>query len=228
MMLCSYAYLFCVLCYLYFMSKMDFIEQLRQPTAEHPLRILMSACLTGITCGYDGTANGTYPSALQLLKYPTVKIVTFCPEEFSFGAPRAMCDIYGGVGADVLDGKAKVLADTGEDWSEGMIKGAEAMLAVAQQHQIELAVMMDISAACGSQVIYDGNRFAPDKKYQIGTGVSAALLLRHGFKVIAQRDFASLERLYHKLDSSHIINVAAIDHHQTAWYREYFGVGKGE
>lgn len=210
--------------YLQVMTKLDYIKQLRQPTTEQPLRLLMSACLAGITCGYDGTANGTYPSALQLLNYPNVKIVTFCPEEFSFGSPRAMCDIYGGVGADVLDGKARVLAASGEDWSEGMIKGAEAMLAVAQKHQIELAVMMDISAACGSQVIYDGNRFAVDKKYQIGTGVSAALLMRHGFTVIAQRDFASLERLYHKIDPSHSMHLDAIDHHQTDWYQKYFGV----
>jgi len=41
-----------------------------------------------------------------------------------------------------------------------MIKGSEKMLEIAINEGVELAVMMDISAACGSQVIYSGNRFA--------------------------------------------------------------------
>ncbi|MBP9725542.1 MAG: hypothetical protein KBE37_12125, partial [Bacteroidia bacterium] len=75
------------------MTDREYLRALRTPSQDNPLRILMSACLSGITCGYDGTANGEYPSALKLLQYPTVKISTFCPEEFSFGSPRAMCDI---------------------------------------------------------------------------------------------------------------------------------------
>lgn len=184
----------------------------------------MSACLAGITCGYDGTANGEYPSALKLLGYDNVRIVKFCPEDFSFGSPREMCDIHGGTGFDVLDGKARVLTESGKDWSEGMIKASERMLEIARQEDIELAVMMDISAACGSQVIYDGNRFAENKVYQIGAGVSAAQLMRHGFQVISQRDFASLEILYAKIDPSHVIDTSKKDHHEIEWYREYFKV----
>ena len=181
------------------MTDQNYINELRTPTSSEPLRILMSACLAGILCGYDGSANGTYPSALKLLEYDTAIIHRFCPEEFSFGSPREMCDIHGGNGMDVLDGKAKVLSDSGKDWSAGMIAGAEEMLKVAQKEKIELAIMMDISAACGSQVIYEGNRFSENKVYQIGAGVAASLLMRNGFKVISQRDFASLELLYAKI-----------------------------
>ncbi|MBX2906877.1 MAG: DUF523 domain-containing protein [Taibaiella sp.] len=206
------------------MTDQLYIRSLRQPTAEQPLRILMSACLAGITCGYDGTANGTYPSALKLFTYPTVSITKFCPEDFSFGSPREMCDIHGGSGLDVLEGRAQVLTETGVDWSAGMIKASERMLEIAQQNEIELAVLMDISAACGSQVIYDGNRFAENKVYQVGAGVCAAQLMRHGIKVISQRDFASLELLYNKLDPAHIVDTTKIDHHETEWYRSYFHV----
>lgn len=206
------------------MTDINYLKNLRTPTAEEPLRVLLSACLTGTLCGYDGSANGEYPSALKLLNYNTIKIHTFCPEDFSFGTPRAMCDIHGGTGTDVLQGKAKVLTEHGEDWTAGMIKASEKMLEIAQQNNIELAVMMDISAACGSQVIYDGNRFAEEKKYQIGAGVCAAQLMQNGFKVISQRDFASLEILYSKIDPTHTINTAMIDHDQIPWYKEYFGV----
>ena len=103
-----------------------------------------------------------------------------------------------------------------------MIAASEKMLAIARQEKIELAVLMDISAACGSQVIYDGNRFAPEKKYQIGAGVCAAQLKRNGFKVISQRDYASLEILYAKIDPSHRVDSSKVDHHEIEWYKNYF------
>lgn len=204
------------------MTDIEYINKLRIPTKENPLRVLMSSCLVGIKCGYDGTANGEYPSALKLLAYDNVKVIKFCPEEFSFGTPREMCNIYGGTGFDILDGKAKVLSESGNDWTEGMIKASEKMLKIAKNEKIELAVMMDISAACGSQVIYDGNRFSDNKVYQIGLGVNAAQLIRNGFKVISQRDFASLEILYSKIDNSHLIDKEKKDHHEIEWYKEYF------
>lgn len=204
------------------MTNHTYLKQLRTPTAQDPLRILMSACLAGITCGWDSTANGEYPSALKLLAYPSVKVIKFCPEDFAYGTPREMSDIYGGNGLDVLEGRARVLTTSGLDWTEGMIKASEKMLEIAQREKIELAVLMDISAACGSQVIYNGNRFAVDKVYQIGAGVAAAQLQRNGFQVISQRDFASLELLYAKVDPSHQIDQSKIDHHQTAWYQSYF------
>ena len=116
-----------------------------------------------------------------------------------------------------------MLSEFGEDWSEGIIRASEKMLDLARAEDVELAVLMDVSGACGSQVIYDGNRFGAEKVYQIGAGVCAAQLMRNGFKVISQRDFASLELLYAKLDPAHKINPEAIDHHETAWYRLYFG-----
>lgn len=205
------------------MTDHNYIKQLRTPSAQDPLRVLMSACLAGVTCGYDGTANGTYPSALKLLTFNTLHIHRFCPEEFSFGAPREMCDIHGGNGFDVLNGTARVLTETGNDWTEGVIAASLKMLEIAQKQDIELAVLMDVSAACGSQVIYSGNRFAIDKVYQIGAGVCAAQLINHGYKVISQRDFASLELLYAKADPTYSPDVSAIDHHLNPWYKQYFG-----
>jgi uncharacterized protein YbbK (DUF523 family) len=202
----------------------QYLQNLRRPTPDQPLRVLVSACLMGILCGVDGSANGEYPSVLKLLAYDTVRIIRFCPEDYSFGTPREMCDIHGGTGFDVLDGKARVLSESGKDWTEGMLAAASKMLELAEKEQVELAVMMDISAACGSQVIYDGNRYAEDKVYQIGAGVCAALLQRNGFKLISQRDYASLELLYAKLDNNHAIAADAIDHDQTAWYQKYFGI----
>jgi uncharacterized protein YbbK (DUF523 family) len=146
--------------------------------------------------------------------------VTFCPEDFAFGTPREVCNIYGGDGFDVLEGKAKVKTDSGDDWTQPIISAAERMLEVAQENEVDLAILMDISAACGSQVIYDGPREL--KSYQKGAGVCAALLMKNGFRVVSQRDYRTLELLLHKLDSSHTIDERAVDHHETDWYKEYF------
>lgn len=206
------------------MTDLDYLKHLRTPTKESPLKLLISACLTGLTCGYDGTSYGEYQSVLKLLTFETIKIIKFCPEDFSFGTPREMCDIHGGTGVDVLNGNAKVLTESGKDWTDGMIKASEKMLALATRENIDLAIMMDVSAACGSQVIYDGNRFSENKVYQIGAGVCAAQLIKNGFKVISQRDFASLEILYALLDKSHQIDPTKKDHHDNDWYKSYFKI----
>jgi uncharacterized protein YbbK (DUF523 family) len=204
------------------MTDIQYLNNLRIPTKENPLRILFSSCLLGIKCGVNGDNYGDYPSVLKLLNYDNIKFIQFCPEDFSFGTPREMCDIYGGDGFDVLNGNAKVLTSSGIDWTSGMIKAAERMLAVARENDVELAIMMDVSAACGNRVIYDGNRFAEEKKYQIGMGVCGAKLCQAGFKIISWREFESLEILYSKIDPNHKIDTNAKNFDKNDWYMEYF------
>lgn len=209
------------------MPDKNYIQNLRVPTKENPLRILVSACLVGIKCGMDGSSYGEYPSVLKLLNYKNVKLIQFCPEEFVFGTPREMCDIYGGNGLDVLEGRAKVLTTSGIDWTNEMIIASEKMLKIAQNNDIELAIMMDISAACGNHVIYDGNRYVEEKKYQIGMGVCGAQLHRAGFKIISWREYESLEFLYARIDPNHLIDTTAKDFDQNEWYKNYFKRQKG-
>ena len=204
------------------MTDKNYIRNLRIPTKEDPLRVLVSSCLLGVKCGVDGDNYGEYPSILRLLNYDNVKLIRFCPEDFAFGTPREMCDIYGGNGLDVLEGRAKVLTTSGIDWTFGMIRASEKMLEKAQENNIELAIMMDVSAACGNHVIYDGNRYAENKKYQIGMGVCGAQLHRAGFKIISWREYESLEILYSRLDPEHQVDPTAKDFDQNEWYIGYF------
>jgi uncharacterized protein YbbK (DUF523 family) len=200
----------------------EYLRQLRTPTTADPLRILVSACLVGVKCGVDGDDYGAYPSVLKLLDYDSVTLIQFCPEDFVFGTPREMCDIHGGDGFDVLKGKAKVLTSSGTDWTDGMTKASEKMLTVAKDNKIELAIMMDVSAACGNHVIYDGNRNAANKKYQIGMGVCGAQLSKAGYKIISWREYESLEILYSRIDPGHVINKEARDFDRHEWYLDYF------
>jgi len=97
------------------MTDKDYLNKLRIPTKEDPLRVMTSACLVGDKCGVEGTSNGKYPNILKLLAYPNIKLVPFCPEDFAFGTPRETPDIEGGTGEDVLHGKARVITETGKD-----------------------------------------------------------------------------------------------------------------
>jgi uncharacterized protein YbbK (DUF523 family) len=189
-------------------------------TPTNPMRILLSGCLSGALCGYDGTSCGEYPHIQRLIRLPNVQVVTFCPEDFAFGTPREVCNIYGGDGFDVLKGEASVRTDSGEDWTDQMIGAAHRMLEIAQANRVDLAILLDISAACGSQVIYDGPREL--KIYRKGPGVCTALLKRSGYKVVSQRDYRTLGMVLEKLENGYCSDEGAKDHHETEWYREYF------
>ena len=166
----------------------------------------------------DGEARGlTYGQDLN-----SKIIVPFCPEDHGLGTPRTMPDIHGGDGFDVLDGRAKVLDERGADLTEGMLKGAHQMLEHAKRHRAELAILTDMSAACGSQVISLGCRLVEKRQFTAGVGVATALLLRNGFHVVAQRDHRSIGRLRAHLDASFTPDPAAVDYHACDWYRGQF------
>jgi hypothetical protein len=95
------------------------------------------------------------------------------------------------------------------------------MLRIAQEHEVHLALLMDISAACGSQVIDNGPR--SEGRHRAGQGVCAALLIRRGVKVMSQRDHSALDAVMSKLDPTYHADPAARDHHETPWYVETFG-----
>ncbi len=100
--------------------------------------------------------------------------------------------------------------------------GTRAMLADAQANSVELAILTDLSAAYGSQVISDGCRLVSERRDRVGVGVATALLLRNGFFVVGQRDYRTLGRIHALLDPTFQLDPTATDHHETPWYRGYF------
>jgi uncharacterized protein YbbK (DUF523 family) len=183
---------------------------------------MMSACLGGVGCGVDGSTNGDHAPLRSWLVRPEVRLVKFCPEDFSFGTPRMTPDNHGGNGFDVLDGKSRSLAEDGTDWTEGMMKAAYEMRDRALRENVDLAILMDMSGACGSTVTYLGSRFAENKQYQKGPGVAAAALIRAGIPVISQRDDRSLRLLRGLLDGNLSTEGAERDHWEKEWYQDYF------
>lgn len=198
----------------------EVVRALRTPTKSDPWRVLISGCLYGLPIGVDGDDYGLGQARPTWLAPPLVQLHPFCPEDYRLGTPRTMPDLHGGDGYDVLDGKARVLDQHHEDLTDRMVEGAHAMVQLAKKHDVDFCLLTDRSGACGSQVISVGCRFELPIEYRKGVGVAAAALLRAGFHVVSQRDFATLEALAKKVDPAHVIDSEARDHHEHPWVLE--------
>lgn len=197
------------------------VVALRVPTAEDPWRILLSGCLFGMPCGVNGTDYDLGANQPAWFSHPHVKRIPFCPEDHGMGTPRTMPDLHGGDGFAVLDGRARLEDDRGLDVTEVLLSGAQAMLALAQEHEVDFAVLTDRSGLCGSQVISVGCRFEEPVRHRRGVGLATALLLRNGVKVVSQRDFRTLGVLGAKIDPSFAPGPDARDHHRHPWVLEH-------
>ncbi|MCU4424703.1 DUF523 domain-containing protein [Acinetobacter sp. WU_MDCI_Abxb74] len=145
--------------------------------------LLVSACLIGEPVRYDGRSC-LHGKLKQLLL--DKKAHALCPELLGgFTIPRLPAEIVGGTGQDVLDGKAKITDSSGLDVTRLYLKGAYRTLEIAQQIKATCVVLKENSPSCGSQKIYNGT-FQGEKV--VGTGVTTALLQRHGFEVISENE----------------------------------------
>lgn len=99
---------------------------------------------------------------------------------------------------DVLNGRAIVLANTGQDQTQEFVEGAHASLSTALSNGILVAVLTDGSPSCGSTFLYDGT-FSGNKKID-AAGVTAALLQRHGVAVFSQNEVEAADELLRRLD----------------------------
>jgi len=143
-------------------------------------KVLISACLLGEKVRYDG-GDKRCEDAILTRWHAEGRLVPICPElTGGLGVPRPPAEIPGGQGTEVLDGRARVMAKTGEDVTDAFIRGAEAALALAKREGAVCAVLMARSPSCGSRVTYDGSFSGHTVA---GQGVTAALLIRNGIAV---------------------------------------------
>lgn len=141
--------------------------------------ILVSACLLGVCCRYDG-AEKADERILSLLKREDIALIPVCPEQWGgMETPRLPCERRG----------EQVVNREGGDMTAYYQKGAEQVLKVAKLYQCDTAILKEKSPSCGKGRIYDGSftRTLTD-----GNGVTAELLTRHGIRVIGESQAESL------------------------------------
>jgi len=140
------------------------------------LPILISSCLLGIECRYDGShsrAEGIIEVAQE------IQFIPICPEQLGgLSTPRAPSCIVKGDGKQVLSGHARVINSLGKDVTEAFIKGARESLKLARLTGATKAILKNKSPSCGLNTPY----CETDTGY--GLGVTAALLLSAGIEII--------------------------------------------
>jgi uncharacterized protein YbbK (DUF523 family) len=146
-------------------------------------RILVSACLLGQPVRYDGTGRRSDDRLFEQWRAEG-RLVPFCPEvRGGLPVPRAAAEISGGLGGDVLDGRARVLTRDGSDVTPQFVEGARQALEQARSYGIRLAILKEGSPSCGGLRVHDGT-FSGHKIP--GHGVTTALLQRNGITVFSE------------------------------------------
>lgn len=154
------------------------------------IRIGVSSCLLGAKCNFNG--NDLLSDFVKNLEaHEQVEMVSFCPEDFTFGSPRPNLRIVNGDGFDVLDGKASVIDEHGKDITKEQIVGAEKFLHQLVKSQVKYAILMDGSPSCGSNVLLKEEGW-PRGGFKRGVGVAAALLRRNEITVFSSFDELSI------------------------------------
>ncbi|MBL8862487.1 MAG: DUF523 domain-containing protein [Planctomycetes bacterium] len=140
-------------------------------------RVLVSACLIGRECRYDGHAN-TDRVLERELSAAGLEPVPFCPEEHGgLGTPRPPAWIERESAAAVLDGRDRVVTEAGADVTREFVHGAQGALDACRAHGIVRAFLKARSPSCGACHTHVANQLVE------GRGVTAELLTRHGIQV---------------------------------------------
>ena len=140
------------------------------------MSILISSCLLGIECRYDG---GHSRVEEFIKKVQEIHFIPICPEQLGgLSTPRAPSYIVRGDGKGVLSGHARVINSSGKDVTGAFIKGAEESLKLARLAGATKAILKNKSPSCGLNTPYCSS----DTGY--GLGVTAALFLSAGIKII--------------------------------------------
>ena len=143
------------------------------------MKIMVSACLLGENCKYNG--NNNYNSdVIEFVKKH--EVIAVCPEVLGgLSVPRNPAEIVDGV----VMTKEHVSVD------QEFRKGAEIALKQALDEQIDMAILQSRSPSCGIKQIYDGSFSG---KLIKGQGVFAEMLKKAGIKIVDVEDLSVKEK----------------------------------
>ncbi|MCD6176674.1 MAG: DUF523 domain-containing protein [Candidatus Cloacimonetes bacterium] len=135
--------------------------------------ILVSACLAGIKCRYDGKDNANI-KVIEMVKKGIA--IPVCPEQLGgLQTPRIPAEIY----------EDKVINKNGENVTSQFRKGADETLRIAELANCHKAILKQNSPSCGYGNIYDGSHTGKIIK---GNGLTAQLLFQKGITILTEDD----------------------------------------
>lgn len=137
------------------------------------MKVLVSACITGCNCKYNG-GNNLNKKVVEFLK--NKEIIEICPEMLAgMSTPRASAEIVGGC----------ITECNGKNVHKDYERGVKLALEKIKNENIDLAILQSRSPTCGVNHIYDGSFTG---KLIKGQGIFAKALIDNGYKVIDAED----------------------------------------
>ena len=137
------------------------------------MKILVSACLLGENCKYNGGNNFSEKVAAFVAGR---EVIPVCPETLAgLGIPRIPIEIRGD----------RVISQTGEDVTDRLNAAIATILDQIKDSQIECAILKSRSPTCGVRQVYDGTFTGT---LIDGSGVLAVALKNAGYRVIDAED----------------------------------------
>lgn len=151
------------------------------PNAADPgTPVLVSACLLGRACRYDGKSKLDADLERELGEQGQ-RAVAFCPEERGgLPTPRPKAWIADKNAAAVWAGEAEMVSIEGHQVTREFKAGAELALQECQENAIDTAYLKERSPSCGVANTYVGNELIE------GPGVTAYWLAKHGIKTLGR------------------------------------------
>ncbi|MBD5607976.1 MAG: DUF523 domain-containing protein [Desulfovibrio sp.] len=141
--------------------------------SERQAKCLVSACLAGFPCRYDGKTK-TCDAIAKLYKLGLARPI--CPESLSgLAVPREPTEKRG----------EKYFSRSGKDVTENILRGAEKAFQKADQSDLRVAILKGRSPSCGVGEIYDGSFTGATRP---GNGAFAQKLLDAGFSVYTEEN----------------------------------------
>ena len=135
--------------------------------------ILVSACLLGESCRYDGKSK---PCERVIALSNTYNLIPICPEVMGgLPTPRTPSEICGEL----------VLMKDGRDVTENYNRGARKALETARKNACAVAILKEKSPSCGSGLIHNGSF---DGGLVEGDGIAAKLLKQEGIRVLGESE----------------------------------------
>ncbi|OXZ33873.1 DUF523 domain-containing protein [Finegoldia magna] len=137
--------------------------------------VLISACLLGVDCKYNGSNNKLDDEIIHSLK-EKYNLIPVCPEIMG-GMPTPRNPV------EITDGK--VFDNDGVEFTKEFEKGSEEVVKLAKLYDTTIAILKENSPSCGSNYIYDGTFNHQKIK---GKGIAAHKLSKENIKLFTEEN----------------------------------------
>lgn len=142
------------------------------------MNIIVSACLLGTACRYDGKSKVNTQVTDLLQKHTLIPV---CAEIFGgLSTPRPPAEIVGN----------RVINSEGRDVTANYVRGANEVLRLARLYDAKIAILKERSPSCGSGRVYDGSFTGT---LTDGDGICARLLKENGITVLGESEIEKLK-----------------------------------